>query len=193
MERLGEAWPEDRQQRGVRKAREQYWPGTLMAVGLFLFLFTFWAGQLVTFITFTELFRALAFFCMAGNLLPYVRSGLALGMERLEWFLFNLLALGPLVFTALFWTNYLVHDPPRTILLSGNYSRQEVLAHWRASGSFPPGRPLERVGELLTPEERMKGYVIAPVLGVARGLLGYDVIVEWNTATLVHVRPSARR
>lgn len=57
------------------------------------------------------LFRAFLVLCFAGNLLPYMRSGLWLGMERLEWFLFNLLALGPLLTSLLLWLNFLVHGP----------------------------------------------------------------------------------
>jgi hypothetical protein len=188
MERLGGHGTGGDQQGGVeRMAREQYWPGTLMALGLFAFIVTFWAGQAVTFITFVELFRWLALFCFAGNLLPYMRSGLALGMERLEWFLFNLLAIGPLLFTVLLWTNFLLRDEPVAYLLSGNPSRLDVLAHWQAHGELPPGRPVNGILAQLTAEERAKGYVLGPLLQVSKGALGYDVIDDWQTSVLIHV------
>lgn len=47
--------------------------------------------------------------CFVGNLLPYAHSGLRLGMERLEWFLFNLLAIGPIGTSLLLWLNFLGH------------------------------------------------------------------------------------
>jgi hypothetical protein len=36
-------------------------------------------------------------------------------MERLEWFLFNLLAVGPFVLSFLLWLNLLVHGEERTV------------------------------------------------------------------------------
>jgi hypothetical protein len=185
MERLGGGPEGLHQQHGVRKARLQYWPGTLMAVGLVVFIVTFWSGQLLTLITYSAMFRWLALFCMAGNVLPYAGSGLRLGMERLEWFLFNLLAVGPLLFSLLLWANYLLHGPPERLLLDGNWSRREVLAHWHEQGALPGGRPMEHLRERLTDEEAAKGYAMGPLLGVAPGLLGYDVIVEWESAALV--------
>ncbi len=94
--------------------REQYWPGTLMGAGVFVAL-----GSLFTVATWTLvdpylLLRAFVVLCFAGNLLPYLRSGLWLGMERLEWFLFNLLAVGPLLTSALLWANFLLHGAPVT-------------------------------------------------------------------------------
>jgi hypothetical protein len=188
MERLGSGGSPRDQHDGVeRMARDQYWPGTLMAFGLFAFITTFWAGQSLTFITFTSLFRWLALFCFAGNLLPYMRSGLVLGMERLEWFLFNLLAVGPLLFTVLMWTNYLARGEPVSYVLHGNPSRIDVLSHWHASGELPPGRKLGDILSKLTPEEQAKGYVMGPLLQVSQGALGYAVIDDWQTSVLIHV------
>lgn len=96
------------------RVREQYWPGTLMGIGLFVAL-----GSLFTVATWTMvdpylLLRTFVVLCFAGNLLPYLRSGLWLGMERLEWFLFNLLAVGPLLTSALLWANFLLHGAEST-------------------------------------------------------------------------------
>ena len=103
------------QQRNVKgRVREQYWPGTLMGFGIFIAL-----GSLFTVVPWTlidpmHLLRIFLLLCFIGNLLPYLRSGLWMGMERLEWFLFNLLAIGPLVTSALLWLNFLVHGTERT-------------------------------------------------------------------------------
>jgi hypothetical protein len=61
-----------------------------------------------------HLFRGLLFACFAGNLVPYRWLGERLGMERLEWFLFNLIGAGPLLLSALLWANYLFHGPAVT-------------------------------------------------------------------------------
>ena len=180
------------QQRGVRKAREQNWPGTLMAFGLLTFIATFWTGQLVTLITFSAMFRWLALFSFAGNLLPYMRSGLALGMERFEWFMFNLLAVGPFLFSTLLWVNFLFHGEPVTYVMRGDPSRQEFLAHWRATGELLPNRDLATMAGQLTSEERLKGYVMGPVLRLAPGALGYAVIDAWEPAQLLRTNELTR-
>lgn len=92
-------------------AREQYWPSTLMGLGIFVGLGSFFTVVYWTLIPSDVLFRIFLVLCFAGNLLPYMRSGLWLGMERLEWFLFNLLALGPLLTSVLLWLNFLGHGP----------------------------------------------------------------------------------
>ena len=103
------------QQRNVKgKVREQYWPGTLMGFGIFVALGSMFTVATWTLIEPMLLLRIFLVLCFAGNLLPYLRSGLWLGMERLEWFLFNLLAVGPLGTSTLLWLNFLVHGPERT-------------------------------------------------------------------------------
>lgn len=94
--------------------RDQRWPGTLMGIGIFVAI-----GSMLGVVPWTlappgHLFRLFLALCFAGNLLGYGRSGLRLGMERLEWFLFNLLAVGPLLMSGLLWLNYLAHGPVRT-------------------------------------------------------------------------------
>jgi hypothetical protein len=92
-------------------AREQYWPSTLMGLGIFVGLVSFFTVVYWTLIAPDLLFRLFLVLCFVGNLLPYMRSGLWLGMERLEWFLFNLLSVGPLGTSLLLWLNFLGHGP----------------------------------------------------------------------------------
>lgn len=192
MERLGGYGAVEHQQRGVRKAREQYWPGTMMAMGLLVLIASFWIGQLVTLITYTAMFRWLALFCFAGNLLPYMRTGLAMGMERLEWFLFNLLAVGPFVLSGLLWANFLFRGSPTTYYVDGDPSRQEYIAYWHEHEELPPGRRLQDLAKQLKEEEVLKGYVIAPVVRVAPGALGYAVVDHWETSQLVRISSLSR-
>jgi hypothetical protein len=92
--------------------REQNWPGTLMALGIFFGLFTLiWMGGR-TFVPPLLIFRFLALLCVVGTLLPYVWTGLRFGMAKLEWFLFNVLFIGPVVTSFLVLTNHFVHDTP---------------------------------------------------------------------------------
>jgi hypothetical protein len=163
-----------------------------MAFGLLTFIATFWTGQLVTLITFSGMFRWLALFAFAGNLLPYMRSGLALGMERFEWFMFNLLAVGPFLFSGLLWVNFLFRGDAVTLVMRGDPSRQEFLAHWRDTGELLPYRDLATLADQLTPEERLKGYVTGPVLRLAPGALGYLVIDSWEPAQLLRTSEFTR-
>lgn len=101
------------QQRTVdHGVRERYWPGTVMGVGVFIALvsaMTVLPWSLVSGYTILRFFVGL---CFIGNLLPYARSGLRLGMDRLEWFLFNLIAIGPIGTSLFLWLNFLLHGPP---------------------------------------------------------------------------------
>jgi hypothetical protein len=94
--------------------KEHYWPGTLMGLGIFVGL-----GSVFTVVPWTlvdpgKLFRFFLLLCFVGTVPPYVVSGWRFGMERLEWFLFNILAVGPLVTSALLWLNFLAHGPVTT-------------------------------------------------------------------------------
>lgn len=92
--------------------QERYWPGTLMGLGIFFCLVSMFTVAPWTEIDPALLFRIFLGLCFAGTLLPYVRSGLRMGMERLEWFLFNLLAVGPIGTSLLLWANFLFHGEP---------------------------------------------------------------------------------
>lgn len=82
-----------------------------MGIGVFVAIVSVFTVVRWTLLEPELLFRVFLVLCFAGNLLPYMRSGLWLGMERLEWFLFNLLAVGPLLMCLLLWLNFVVHGP----------------------------------------------------------------------------------
>ncbi|MFZ1694667.1 MAG: hypothetical protein WAT74_15830, partial [Flavobacteriales bacterium] len=96
------------------QVRDRRWPGTLMAIGVFVGLLSALTVVPWTLIEHGLLLRFFIGLCFVGNLLPYARSGLRMGMERLEWFLFNLLAIGPLVTCLLLWVNYIFHGSAAT-------------------------------------------------------------------------------
>lgn len=131
---------------GVKgRVREQYWPGTLMGLGVFIALGSMFTVAAWTLIDPMLLLRGLSVLCFAGNLLPYLRSGLWLGMERLEWFLFNLLAVGPIGTSLLLWANFLLHGPATTTehLVARAEAGRTVLTYHFADGyleEFPFAR-----------------------------------------------------
>lgn len=155
--------------------RDRSWPGTFMAIGLFVALISALTVVPWTLIAPGTLLRFFIGLCFIGNLLPYARSGLRMGMERLEWFLFNLLAIGPLLTCGLLWANYLVHGPVSTsthavsevedhrTYITYTFADGFLDAHWMARSIY---RDLpDRHGHILE-------------VGVARGLLGIDVVVS---------------
>lgn len=121
-------------------AKEQKWPGTTMVMGILILVASFWTVGELTLIAYGTLFRWFAFFAFAGNLVPYGASGLRLGMERLEWFLFNLLAVGPILLSASLWINYSVHGPVQWYDLTVAERMTPVKRYWIDTGELP-GRP----------------------------------------------------
>lgn len=100
------------QHRGVdHGVKERYWPGTVMGVGVFIALISAMTVLPWSIVSGVTLLRFFVGLCFVGNLLPYARSGLRLGMDRLEWFLFNLIAIGPMGTSLLLWLNFLIHGP----------------------------------------------------------------------------------
>lgn len=171
-----------RQQRRVNAGvKERMWPGTVMVIGIFTFIATFWSLGFLTFIHIGSLLRWFALFAFVGNLVPYMRSGLLLGMERLEWFFFNLLAVGPFVFASCLLLNFLVHGPKESILVHGGGHGVDMVNYWRerdtlpAHGSWP--------SDVATNAEHAAEarLIIGPgdvVVTMARGCLGYRVITS---------------
>ena len=162
------------------QVRDQKWPGTLMVLGIFVFLVCFWAGLSVTFIPVGHLLRYTVFLSMVWGLIPYRISGLRLGMERLEWFMFHVLAVGPILLALLFAINYLGHGPERTIVLTEGFRTVEVMNYWQHYDELPPHQVNVdpdlmmriRLGKL--PHLRDKVFTMAP------GALGYAVISDFG-------------
>lgn len=168
------------QQPGVEgMARDQTWPGTWMVFGIFVLLISFWWVGSKTFVTYTALGRWFALFAFAGNLLPYKKVGLRLGMERLEWFLFNLLAIGPFLFSMALWLNLEVHGTESRSIVHASAPNTDVRRHWSEEGQLPPHTPIDGLGgsEL---QQMLYAHSGHHILGTAKGCLGYDVITTWE-------------
>ena len=100
-------------QRSAVKGEESdhYWPGTVMGLGVFFSLISALTVMPWTLIPPELLLRVLLGLCFIGNLVPLIIVGARLGMARLEFFLFNLIAVGPVVTSVLLWLNFLLHGP----------------------------------------------------------------------------------
>jgi hypothetical protein len=155
-----------------------------MAVGVLLFIVLFWTIGQRTLITFTELFRWFALFAFAGNLLRRRWYMKRFAMERLEWFWFNLLAVGPLLFACCLLLNFLVHGQEQKMLVHAGRGF-DLHEYWRAHGAFPPHSPWPSNFGNVPERDRFAMSTAGPgdkVYGLAEGLLGYLVITEETEA-----------
>ncbi|MDX9752256.1 MAG: hypothetical protein RBT71_14355 [Flavobacteriales bacterium] len=155
--------------------KDRSWPGTLMAVGVVLTVVNVFTVARWTLVRPDELLRALALLCFVGNLLPYRAVAGRLGMARLEWFLFNLLAVGPLLMGLLLWANLLFHGRPAATVHridevgpgAGFHMHTFADGLWEA---YPLARllPREQAGR---PGHELR-------IATANGLLGVPVVVD---------------
>jgi hypothetical protein len=170
-----------RQQRAVDAGPpEPQWPTTMMAVGILLFIVLFWTIGQLTLITFTELFRWLALFAFAGNLLPQRWYAKRFGMDRMEWFWFNLLAVGPLLLSCCLLLNFFVHGPEQRMLVRVGQGF-DLPAYWREHGELPPHLPWPNDFGTNPDKDRIAlstASVDDKVYGLAEGLFGYLVITR---------------
>lgn len=167
--------------------KERNWPGTLMVLGIFSAIFTLaWTGRR-TVVSIEHLARALALLCVVGNLLPYAWTGLRAGMARFEWFMFNLLAVGPLTICALLLLNAWVHGPVTYATAGfGGGVTVEVREDDGSTRSLVLGWP----GNLeFGPDEMRESGTGRYRVGVAKGCLGYWVVVERKVVQLQELSP----
>jgi hypothetical protein len=170
-----------RQQRPVDAGPpEPQWPSTLMALSVLILIVVFWTIGQRTLITFTELFRWLALFAFAGNFLPRRWVEKRFEMARLEWFWFNLLAVGPLLLTCCLILNFLVHGPEQKILVNARRGF-DLHEYWRINDAFPPHLPWPAdFGADPARDHEVLSTAGAGelVFGIARGSFGYQVITS---------------
>lgn len=137
-----------------REVQERYWPSTVMGVGVFVALVSALTVLPWSLVSPAFLLRFFVGLCFVGNLLPYARSGLRLGMARLEWFLFNLIAIGPVGTSLLLWINFLFHGTPTVSdhIVSAVESNGTVITyefrdgyltdHWMARSTYADWYPI---------------------------------------------------
>lgn len=168
--------PWGHQQRAVNPGvKERYWPGTVMGIGVFVALLSALTVLTWSMVSTVVLLRFFVGLCFVGNLGPHARSGLRLGMARLEWFLFNLVAIGPLGTSALLWVNFLFHGAPvvsdhivSRVEANGTHITYEfrdgfLADHWMARSAYADWFPI--VGN-------------AVEFTTAQGLFGIEVVLR---------------
>jgi hypothetical protein len=160
---------------------DRMWPGTVMALGVVFGLAGFWFLGTRTLITFGVLLRWFALFAFAGNLMPYRVGPLRWGMERLEWFLFNLFAVGPVLFTCFLCVNFFFRGEEQLYVVP-NALKVDPHMYWIQSGELPHHVPYaEYTTGARSFDEIKPGDAI---LGIARGAIGYPVITQWKALQL---------
>ena len=152
-----------------------------MVLGIFAGLIAVVFVGSLTFIGYDALFRWFLLFAFVGNLLPRQMSGLHWGMERLEWFLFNLLALGPLVLSICLLLNFTVHGPERLYLVPSGTAVSPT-RYWAEHDALPPHRPFPPGPVDQQVLVKAGAAVSDRLLGMADGCLGYAVMTEWKPA-----------
>lgn len=162
----------------------------MMALGILIFIIVFWTVGQRTLIAFTELFRWFALFAFAGNLLPRRWYAKRFAMDHLEWFWFNLLAVGPLTLCCCLLLNFLLHGPEERMLVQQGRSF-DLQGYWREERSLPPHLPWPSNFGADPEKDRLALSTANPgdkVYALAEGCLGYLVVTE---ATLIRERQPA--
>lgn len=156
----------------MASGREPHWPATLMVLGIVLFVAAFWAVVGTVYIPITEVLRWFALFAFVGNLLPYARTGLRLGMARFQWFMFNLLCIGPVLFCLLFTLDRAFHGPVRIELLDRG---MDPVRYWREHGEHPHAIPWSEAAQRVPLEEWLFLLNAEAIQGRATGMLGHEL------------------
>ncbi|MBS1943131.1 MAG: hypothetical protein JST38_19885 [Bacteroidetes bacterium] len=167
-----------RQQPGVEAGAE--WPTTAMALGILVLIVCFWSLGQRTLITYSALFRWLALFAVAGNLLPRKWYAKRFAMDHLEWFWFNLLAVGPAIFCCCLLLNFLVHGPEERMLVQAGRNF-DLHAYWLREQSFPEHLPWPGDWGKDPDRDRLALSTAGPddkVYALAQGCFGYVVITR---------------
>lgn len=152
----------------------------MMALGIFVLLISFWAAGGRTMIAYMTLARWFALFAFVGNLVPYAHTGSRLGMERLEWFLFNLLAVGPFTLSLLLWMNFLLHGAEVYAATTYEGDIMELRTFWMDHETLPPTMPVEaQIAERLLTNPPA-GFIGGHLIGTSKGLFGYEVITTYE-------------
>ncbi len=173
------------QQRDVDRGDDgPQWPVYVMLSGVFGILLIFLTIGQLTLISFPELARWFALFGFAGNLVPVRLYAKAMTMDRIEWFWFNLLAVGPWLLGTGLVVNFFFHGPEQRMLVQLGHDF-DLHAYWLHHGELPPHQPWPAdpcVGRHGAPMDREMIGQGGVVLGLAQGALGYLVISSRHDA-----------
>ena len=152
------------------------WHYYIMALGMIGTLAALLLVGKLTLVPLSTLLRTLALCCVVLLLIPFRFTAYRWGMERFEWILFNVLGLGPIVFSGALLLNFFWYQEPMCRTHAILRSTQTALFYsveleGDAFAAFPGAREFgASEGKLI----RAK----AVSLCTARGILGADVVVR---------------
>ena len=86
--------------------RTWHWSYTVMIVGWFIGIVTIYVIGLQTVLSLYDFTRYIAFFCLIGLLIPFRFYRKYLSIDKLEVVFFNVMGVGPIVFSLLLFTNF---------------------------------------------------------------------------------------
>lgn len=90
-----------------------------MLVGFFGCMATLPSAGSWTLVSWTFMARSIALFCILGLVLfPWRIYQRLIGINAFETFLFNVMGIGPLIFSLLLWSNFLLHGPAKEEVLT---------------------------------------------------------------------------
>lgn len=158
-----------------------------MVIGLFAMIVAFWWVASAVLITYWLVGRLFCGFAFTGNLVYGAWTRRLFGMSRSFWFMFNLLAIGPLLFCSFFALNAVFTSEQRAYMISEPVRGLGIKQYWIEHGSLPPVL-LKTPGTTISlgkDEDPEPGSF--SVMRVSKGLLGFEVL-SWREPTYVVLR-----
>lgn len=96
------------------RERTWHWSYTVMIIGWFVGIVTIYTIGLQTLLNVYDFTRFIAFFCLIGLVIPFRFYRKWFKIDQLEIVLFNVMGVGPLVFSTLLLVNYFSAQTVRT-------------------------------------------------------------------------------
>jgi hypothetical protein len=171
--------------RSRKSEKDWHWAYSVIIAGLFVGILSIAIVTQQTFITKTEVSKFLAFFCFVWFIIPINLYCKWLKLEKLEAFLLGIVGVGPLIFSGLLWTNYLVIKEVHKItynvveivpesynIVGGGLTSVLYELEFDSMWDFPEFRRFEFTGEMSILKTTAVKY------SFGKGVLGYDVIED---------------
>lgn len=169
-----------------RRRDDWHWIYNAMLAGIFITIFTVVFAGHVTLATKEFLSRVFALCCVIGLIVPLKIYARWLGIDRLEAFLFNILGAGPLLFSLLLWSNYLIttseqvetYRIEKTRIRSFIYMAHTQVIFYLEDDAYKDHEEFRRFDITNENAHIINGKTLK--LHTAQGLLGYKVYLDYE-------------
>ena len=118
--------------------RTWHWSYTAMLLGWFIGIVTIYVIGLITVLNMYDFTRIIAFFCLSGLLIPLRFYRKYLSIDKLEVVFFNIMGVGPIIFSFLLLLNFFTAGPHRI-------ETYEIVAKEALDSSLHGGKTFYRV------------------------------------------------